>query len=533
MSGSSKDVHKLLKELESKIEELPIHIYIMIWAITEMTQRMTINERNPKFAEICYPFTSVPLFSPEESKSLEELWLKNIKGNQELFPEPSKKQSGGRPKLSFAEMKKKAAEMGQSVDFVFKSIDPKKISPDYLYDYTTEFMDTVDAKVTEASGNFGVIALENTMPDPRIIIPTVPPILLPVPGRSIFPIINAILEALRITNSVVFYIDPLGIGGFHRNVLTLIMVCLDLARGNIYHAIFTAFGFIGNNPMFVGIALKILRDSIMLISPDIRTDLRDILFKSSKSFVTGFSIWIFTTMSPGFVRQPIANLFTSVSTALDNVNNKLELTEKNLANSPIGKLANIRLPRIPTDKIPDVNNLYALREALREPAIYCDPKVSVLIEELRNVPPYALFFDLALIPRQDSKEYPEMCKPYEGGNLTDNLIKQLEPEIDLKTPELPQVPQVPQLPQLPQVPQIPSLNSLKSQALANVPTVNSLKSQALANVPTANSIKSQALGSVPSANSVKAQALGSVQSVKNPITPNITRRKNTLKAQRV
>jgi hypothetical protein len=192
--------------------------------------------------------------------------------------------------------------------------------------------------------------------------------------------------------------------------------------------------------MFVGIALKILRDAIMLVSPDLRTDLRDILYKSSKSFVTGFSIWLFTTMSPGFVREPVAALFMSVSTALDNVNNNMEMTEEKLARSPAGKLAKIRLPRIPTDKIPDVNNLYALREALREPAIYCDPKISVLLEELRNVPPYAVFFDLALIPRQESKEYPEMCKPYEGGNLTENLIKQLEPEIEIKEPTLPSVP---------------------------------------------------------------------------------------------
>ena len=475
MSDSSKDVHKLLKEIEDKMDELPIHIYIMIWSVTEMTQRMANNEKNPRFVDICYPFTSVPLFSEEEAKNLEDVWRLNIKGNPDLFQELPKKQVGGRPKMTFSEMKKKAAETGQVINMGFKAIDPKKLSPDYLYDYTTEFMDTVDAKVTEASGNFGVIALENTMPDPRIPIPTMPPILIPVPGKSIFPIINAILEALRITNSIVFYVDPLGFGKFHRNILTLVMVCLDLARGNIYHAIFTSFGFIGNNPMFVGIALKILRDAIMLVSPDLRTDLRDILYKSSKSFVTGFSIWLFTTMSPGFVREPVAALFMSVSTALDNVNNNMEMTEEKLARSPAGKLAKIRLPRIPTDKIPDVNNLYALREALREPAIYCDPKISVLLEELRNVPPYAVFFDLALIPRQESKEYPEMCKPYEGGNLTENLIKQLEPEIEIKEPTLPSVPALPTIPEMPTIPNLPALPSAPAvPALPSAPAAAAL-----------------------------------------------------------
>jgi hypothetical protein len=430
MSDSSKDVHKLLKELESKLTEMPMHIYIMIWSISEMAERMKINENTPKFIEICYPFTSVPIFLSDEAKNLEDLWRKNIKGNPDLFPEPPK-QSGG--SFSLSKFKKGAIKAGKELDVVLKGVDPKLISPDYLYDYTTELFDTVDSKLTEASGNFGVIALENTMPDPNIIIPTMPPLILPVSAKSVFPMINAVLESLRILNSVIFYVDPMGIGQISRNLLTIIMVCLDLARGNMYHAIFTSFGFIGNNPMYIGIILKILRDAIMLVSPDLRTDLRDILFKSSKSFVTGFSIWLFTTMSPQFVRAPVGLLFARVSDMIDSINNSLNISEEKIKRTPIGRIATITLPRIPDDRIPDVNNLYALREALREPVIYCDEKISKLIEELRGVPPFALFFDLALIPRKDGKEYPELCAPYTGGDLTDNLLKQIEPVIELKS----------------------------------------------------------------------------------------------------
>jgi len=432
MSDSKKDVHKLIKELEGKINELPMHIYIMIWSLTEMSERMQRNEKDPKFVEICYPFTSVPLFLPIEAKNLEDLWRKNISSNPDLFPEPPPlKQSGG-TKISFSEMKKKASSFGKDLDFALKAIDPKLISPDYLYDYTTELFDSVDSKVTEASGNFGVIALENTMPDPTMIIPTVPPLILPVSSKSIFPMINAVLESLRILNSIIFYIDPMGIGKISRNILTLVMVCLDLARGNIYHAIFTSFGFIGNNPMYLGIILKILRDAIMLVSPDLRIQLRDILFKSSKSFFSGFAIWLFTTMSPQFVRRPIAALFDGVATSIENINNSLDMSEEKIRLSPAGKFATIKLPRIPEDKIPDVNNLYALREAVREPSIYCDPKISVLIDGLRDVPPYALFFDLALIPRKETDEYKEQCKPYAGGDLIENLKKQIEPDIEIK-----------------------------------------------------------------------------------------------------
>jgi hypothetical protein len=428
MSKSS-DAHKLLKELESKLDELPMHLYILIWSVSEMNTRYDQNSSNPEFHNICYPFTSVPLFNKKEGENLEGLWRTNIRGNKDLFPEPPKlkKQSGG--KMSMSQAKNKMAQFGQAMNFAVQSLDPKKISPDYLYEYTTELFDTVDARLTEASGNFGLVALESTMVDPTFIIPVVPPLPIQIPGRTVLPVINAILEALRITIGIVFYVDPFGVGQLSRSLLTLIMVLLDLGRGNLYHAIFTAFGFIGTTPMFIGIVLKIMRDGVMLVSPDLRTEMRDLLFKSSKSFVLGYAIWLFTVMSPKFVKLPIQTLFDSVSLSLENINNQLDAAEIKANMSPLGKLASIRLPRIPMQMIPDVNNLYGLRDAIREPAIYCDPKIADLMEELRGVPPYALFFDLVMIPKKGSPEYIERCAPYKGGTLSDNLSAAVAPQI--------------------------------------------------------------------------------------------------------
>ena len=430
MVGMTKvEAQKLLREIESHMQELPMHIYIMIWAFSAMSERMGKNPKSPEFVKICYPHTTVPLFSDDEASSLERMWAKHIAGNEELFPEiPQKKQKGGKVP-SFADMKAKSAEFGQALEVGIKALDPKLISPDYLYGYTTEVLDTVDSKLTEASGTLGLVALETTMPDPTIIIPTPVPIPLQVPARAVLPMINAILEAIRITVGIVFFIDPLGVGMLTRSVLTLIMVCLDIGRGNLYHAIFTSFGFIGTTPMFAGIVLKILRDAIMLVAPDIRTEFRDIVFKSSKSFVTGFSIWLFTTLSPKFVKEPLNALFMTASTTLDTINQQFETAEGVVNKSPVAALATVKLPRIPSDKIPDINNLYALREVIREPAMYCDPKISDLMKELRDVPPYALFFDLALIPAPGSPEFTEACAPFKGKTLSDNLVESVKPEV--------------------------------------------------------------------------------------------------------
>jgi hypothetical protein len=419
---SKLDAQRLLKELESHMQEMPMHLYMLIWAISEMSQRFSKSPKEPAFVEICYPHTGVPLFSKEEASSLEDLWRKNICGKGDLFA-----QKGGMASIS--ELKKKMAAAGQTMEIALNGLDPKLISPDYLYGYTTEMFDSVDSKLAEASGTLGLVALETTMPDPQFVIPAPTPIPVIFPGRAVLPLLNALLEAIRITIGIVFHIDPLGIGNMTRSILTLLMVCLDLGRGNLYHAIFTSFGFIGTTPMFVGIGLKIIRDAIMLVAPDLRTEMRDLLFESSKSFTLGFSIWLFTTLSPQFVKAPLRALFDTTSQTLQTINEQFETTEDALNKSPVAAIAHIKLPRIPTDKIPDINNLYSLREAVRVPALYCDPKIADLMNSLRNVPPYALFFDLARIPAPGTPEFAEKCVPFKGKTMSDNLVSMAKPQI--------------------------------------------------------------------------------------------------------
>jgi hypothetical protein len=453
------EIQEKIKELQGNLNELPMHLYILLWALSDMSVRAETDPSKLNFKDIKFPFSPVPLFDETEANNLEELWKKNIAG-KDLFSDSefssekkSKKMSGGRMKIpSVGELKEKATQFGQSLKIAVDALDPKKISPDYLYGYTTELFDSMDSALTAASGEFGIVALETTMPDPPVgAIPIIPPIPIRMPARSVFPLLNAFLEVLRMTLGVgqiidpLGLMDPLGLGKLTRIILTIVMVLLDIARGNLYHAIFTSFGFLGTMPMFLGIGLKIIRDAIMLVSPDIRKDLRDLLFKSSKSFVIGFMIWLFTTLSPDFVKAPISKLFDTVSLQLDAINAQLETAEMQANMGPMAAVASIKLPRIPSEKIPDINNLYALREALREPAIFCDPKISQLMTELRDVPPYALFFDMVLIPRADSPEFAKSCAAFKGTSIADNLAKLAAPQIyplgsDTPLPSAPVIP---------------------------------------------------------------------------------------------
>jgi hypothetical protein len=515
MSGSE-DAHKLLRELESNMAELPMHLYILIWSVSEMDQRFRDQPANPEFDKICYPFTGVPLFNKKEGNSLADLWRKNVEPNKGLFNNPPQKkrvhkQSGGKP-LTLSAMKDKAAQFGQAINFTFKALDPKLLSPDYLFDYTTELFDTVDAGLTDAASTFGLVALESTTPDPAFIIPTIPPVPVIIPARTVLPVINAILEAIRIALSVAPYVDPLGIGSVVKTLVTLIMVLMDLGRGNLYHAIFTSFGLFGTTPMFIGIALKIMRDAIMLVSPDIRTELRYVMFQSSKSMVLGFAIWLFSTLSPQFVKAPLRALFDSVAIQLDTINQQLNVAEAEANLSPAGTLATIKLPRIPGDKIPDINNLYALREAIREPAIFCDPKISDLMAELRGVPPYALFFDLAMLPAPGTANFAEQCAPYKGKSVQDNLTALAAPQIIPKQLALPGLATAPLA--------LPGLAAAPLAAAAAAPALNGAMSslKSIATDPKAAAMgalaSSSPLGAlaVQAATDPKAAALGALAS---------------------
>jgi hypothetical protein len=191
------------------------------------------------------------------------------------------------------------------------------------------------------------------------------------------------------------------------------MVVLDLARGNLYHAIFSFLGMFGKYPMYAGILLKIVRDAYMLIAPDIRYEIRDVLFKSSKSFVTGFMIWFFAVISPDIIRKPVVMLLDKVRMVAENWNDTMSKAEVK-ATAALKGVGYVELPKLPADKIPSIGDLYILQEYVHHPRFYCHPDVSPLLQQMRSIPPLALFFDLLNIPAPTSLEYQKKCAEVEA-----------------------------------------------------------------------------------------------------------------------
>jgi hypothetical protein len=417
------DTEDILLELKERMPALSAWSYIAIWAIAEMMQRKKSDPVNPHFEEIRFPHTNIPLFNPEEAKSLEMAWVSLDPSVEPTAAAPQQQTGGG---LTFPPSLKDLSAGPQMIGKIAEATlnNPDLFSIDKHFEGITSALDGIDEALTDFSKQYGVVALESVAPDPKFILPLGPvPIPVIIPARIILPVFNAILEVSRIASSLFPATEFLG------KPLSFLMVILDLARGNLYHAIFSFFGLLGKYPMYAGIGLKILRDAYVMISPDIRDELRSVLYKSGKSMTVGFVIWLFSVVSPEIVRRPLVSLLDRVRDLVDKFNDGMIKAEVK-ATAALKGFGSVEMPKIPSSRIPSIGDLYILQEYVHNPNIYCQPDVVELIKEMRGIPPLVLFFDLLDIPEPGSAKFAEACKAVEGKSLAD----QFQPKITMGVP---------------------------------------------------------------------------------------------------
>jgi hypothetical protein len=415
-------IDTIFAEIQERMPAVAAWSYIAIWAFSEMKQRMATDSENPKFNEIKFPHTSIPLFTGDEASRLEEVFRKSTFS----IPAPVV-QSGGR--LSFPptipQLKKGSKRLGKIVGTVIAGADPESFSIDTHFNNVTTTLDSIENEIRDLSKTYGLVALESIAPDPRFIIPIGPvPIPVTFSARAVLPVVNIVLESLRVMGAFM----PIG-SGLITGPTTLMLVVLDLARGNFYNAMYSFFGFFGSGSLFAGIFLKTFNNVYEMISPDIRVELRSAAYKSSKSLLAGTAIWMFSVLAPDIVRRPINMIMDKAAAMADTINTTLDTAEKR-AQSALGRLATIKLPRIPSEKIPDISDLYNLQEFIHAPEFYCHPEITPLIQEMRGIPPLALFFDLFMIPIPGSPEFNEKC----AATPTLDIAAFFKPEITVNNP---------------------------------------------------------------------------------------------------
>ena len=303
-------------------------------------------------------------------------------------------------------------------------INPEDVSIDKMYYGLISKLDSYDTQWRDIVNNLGVIKTFNET-DQVGVIPFAPPIPYFIPAKLKFPLINTILEFLRIMVST----PALDLPNF-RILLSFAIAILDLVRGEWKHAVLSLFGTYSKNVMFIGIVGKVVRDAWLLIAPDLRTDFSDALFKSTKSFFAGFILWAFGTFAPGSMQKVIQTALDSAREQIENFNKQIdELEEKT---GTVAKTAGLTVSfqRIPGTLVPSLDDIQRLQTIARVPAVFCSDEFQKIIEPLLLIPPLRLaleMFNIPTIPEVKDK----ICSGVPSGSIADTMGDAADPDVGI------------------------------------------------------------------------------------------------------
>ena len=423
----------LLEQVQARAPEVAAYGYVAVWALSDMLLRMRASPAQPRFADIRFPHTSLPLFSPEEAAQLEVLFARFLaEGGPALLEEggPAKAdededeeqeqggeggqhappQSGGGPlPFSPAQVREASAQAGTALGMALDALPPEAFSVDGQFHTVTRLLDDADKRLGAWSQQVGLRAVEDAAPDLKGLVPVpfVGAVPYLIPARAVLPLVTSLLEGLRAAAALA----PFG-GTLLTLPPTLALFLLDLGRGQVYHALYTLLALLGAGGFLVGFALKAARNTLSFLAPDLREALSETAFASSKSFVVGASLWVFVTLAPDPVRAPLQGLLEAVRTQIEALNASLEGMEASARAALPPNLqgrVEVTLPRLPADKVPTMATLYEVQGVLHDPRVWCQPEVLRFVDDLRAQPPLALFLDLLRIPGPADPARPQQC----------------------------------------------------------------------------------------------------------------------------
>jgi len=407
-----------------------------------------------------------PLFTKHQSVLIENSFKTLDPELNTLFSEESEEslQKGGGAN---------AFKQGASSDLVKlpATINPKDISIDKLYHTVFDTMDQYDEQWREIANSLGIVkGLEAQDYKGTILIPFSPPIPIPyyVLGKTILPFLNAILDILRLAIGNPMFDIPAA-----RIVLSIVLAFLDLIRGEWKNAVLSLLGVINSSGVVIGFAAKVIHNAWLLISPDLQRELRDTVFRSSKSMVMGFILWSVTTFSPDFVRFAANQFFDKIRMVITEFNEKSAAAEAQAQTAADSMGLKVTFPKIPLGSIPSFDDIQNLQTLAKQPEIFCSPEFQDILAPVLLVPPLRLILELSNIPTMD-QDRKKLCVGVDTSALSNAIVNKVTPTIDIIPGGIADLAANPEAALKGALPKIPSPNNLVKDALPKIPSPNNL-----------------------------------------------------------
>ena len=409
MTSSAKieDFEKIFQNILAE-PEFDKNLYIFFHNLSSILLCWKNRESSIGWAQTCTDSEGRQLFTKKEADIVEDLFEDAGPILEKMF---GQKQHGG-------------GDITDTLrEFAANYLKPEDISLDRTYRRFTDYMARLDDQNRQLARQIGPVALISSLKiDPSIPLPF-PPFRLQVPANAILPLFNAIIEILRLLFTFAFPIDGM------RKLLTIFQTLLDVSRGEWKHGVLTFIGFFGQMPLVIGIALKIVRDAWLLISPQIREQLQDDIFRASKSFFAGFLLWIFATFSPDFIRAPFEAALIPIRKIVDGINATIDNLEEQAKVSARTMQLDVEFPRIPESSIPSFTDIQQIQRIIQQPEIFCNPTVRSALQPFISIPPIRLALELMNIPMDPDSQAMQCAHIDVDASLSDSILRRMKPVV--------------------------------------------------------------------------------------------------------
>ncbi len=421
-----KDVEAKLEEayhiLQSDKEEIPDRLYHALEGISSVFYAWRHKQGAPGWSTSLVDPQGKPYFTKQQRNLLEDAFETYGPVFTDVF-EGAVMLGGGAASMS-------NLQQGATSELVKlqPAINPEDVSIDKLYQTITTKMDQYDEQWKSIADSLGIVrAVEQQDYKGTIIIPMTPPIPVPyyILGKTIFPFVTTVLDMIRLALG-----NPLLDIFAVRITLSLVLAVIDLLRGDWQTALLSSLGIFSSSGVIVGILGKIIRNAWLFIAPDLQRQLRDDIYRSSKSMVIGFLLWSFSIFSPDAIRLAVNQSFEKMKEIVDKFNQKVTNVEGQVQQVAEQAGVKVSFPRIPLTMIPSMDDIQNLQTIARVPEVYCSPEIQAILQPVLLVPPLRLVLELLNIPTLPEM-VKEQCKGVDTTSLAKAISEKVTPDVEV------------------------------------------------------------------------------------------------------
>lgn len=425
--ATKEQVEAKLKEaysvLQSDANEIPERMYRALEGISSVVYAWKKSNGKKGWSKSLVDESGHRLFSKQQQLLLEDAFDAYGPLFDEIFEQKQTPMRGG----SAASMGNVSQGPTSSLVQVPLAIKPEDVSIDKLYSYVTTKVDEYDEQWRSIADSLGVVkAVESQDYKGTVVIPMAPPIPVPyyILGKTIFPFLVTLLDTIRLALG-----NPAMDLPMVRVSLSIVLVLIDLLRGDWQTALLSSFGILSPTGVILGILGKLVRNAWLFIAPDIQRQLRDDIYRSSKSMTVGFLLWSFSIFSPDAIRMAVNQSFDKLKEIVEKFNQKSANAESKVQQVAASAGVKVTFPKIPLTIVPSMDDIQNLQVIARVPEIYCSPEIQQIIQPILLVPPLRLVIELLNIPTVPEM-VKEQCKGVDTSSLSKAIVEKATPEVE-------------------------------------------------------------------------------------------------------